>query len=586
MSCSTPSARPTSSCSAPARPGSRSRSASAAGGWTCWPRAPWAAGHLGAGWTAVRRAGTCCGSTRAYLAVAGELGDAQAIACRPARGRTARAARRPRRAPDPFGPARPRSRRVAHSRARVLTAAVCDRRRGRARPGSSLGAQSGLSVERALALDLVRTAVAWPRRPARRWRRRPPPRAGRSSSPPAVEFGQVFARTTNPPEATGDGLACAARGARLADLELSFHPTALDRAPTRCRSSPGAPRRRGHPRGRLMAGGSLADAGPEAELLARDVVARALWSALAPRRVPRRPHGGGGVPGALPDRVRGLSATRPRPAHFRHPGRPLPHGRSGRRPRYGIRRAAGEVACTGSTAPRLASTLQVVGARVAEALARPCRTCAGRPRARNRAAIVARRGRRARGGRRDPKCHAEKAGLVRTGRPARAIETLEATLRPAPRRRAPPLPRGPPRRDGRTRAHTRAAAPTSAPTTPWPIRLGAVVPPTPEGALPRLETEPVAAPPAARGTRGAAAPAPALRASSDAPCSRTSVAPATIMDGRDRAARPHGAGSGARAAWPVSSRAPRVPASGSAVPDRRAPPRRERRREGDGPSLA
>ena len=40
---STRSARPTSSCSAPARPGSRSPSASAAGGWTCWPRAPWAA---------------------------------------------------------------------------------------------------------------------------------------------------------------------------------------------------------------------------------------------------------------------------------------------------------------------------------------------------------------------------------------------------------------------------------------------------------------------------------------------------------------------------------------------------------------
>jgi L-aspartate oxidase len=43
-------------------------------------------------------------------------------------------------------------------------------------------------------------------------------------------FGQLFVRTTNPVESTGDGLAIAARaGAVLADLELvQFHPTALD----------------------------------------------------------------------------------------------------------------------------------------------------------------------------------------------------------------------------------------------------------------------------------------------------------------------------------------------------------------------
>jgi L-aspartate oxidase len=46
--------------------------------------------------------------------------------------------------------------------------------------------------------------------------------------------GQVFRETTNPPVATGDGVALACHaGARLADLEfVQFHPTALNRANT------------------------------------------------------------------------------------------------------------------------------------------------------------------------------------------------------------------------------------------------------------------------------------------------------------------------------------------------------------------
>ncbi|MEM1177106.1 MAG: L-aspartate oxidase [Acidobacteriota bacterium] len=92
-------------------------------------------------------------------------------------------------------------------------------------------------------------------------------------------FGQLYSRTTNPIENTGDGLAMAARvGARLIDLEfVQFHPTALDVAADPSPLVTEALRgegswlvdERGH---RFM---------PEvhdlAELAPRDVVARALW---------------------------------------------------------------------------------------------------------------------------------------------------------------------------------------------------------------------------------------------------------------------------------------------------------------------
>jgi L-aspartate oxidase len=84
--------------------------------------------------------------------------------------------------------------------------------------------------------------------------------------------GQVFAETTNPPVATGDGVAMAARaGAALLDMEfVQFHPTAL--------SLPGAPRfliseavRGEGAYLRNAAGGRFTD-----ELGPRDEVARAI----------------------------------------------------------------------------------------------------------------------------------------------------------------------------------------------------------------------------------------------------------------------------------------------------------------------
>jgi L-aspartate oxidase len=90
--------------------------------------------------------------------------------------------------------------------------------------------------------------------------------------------GRLFSHTTNPPEATADGLAMAARaGAPLADLEfVQFHPTALavdaDPMPLLTEALRG--------RGAVIVDETgrrfLKDLGPAAELLPRDVVARGI----------------------------------------------------------------------------------------------------------------------------------------------------------------------------------------------------------------------------------------------------------------------------------------------------------------------
>jgi L-aspartate oxidase len=93
--------------------------------------------------------------------------------------------------------------------------------------------------------------------------------------------GQLFAVTTNPPVATGDGVAMGLRiGAAVADLEFfQFHPTALDH--------PAMPRAllsealRGH-------GALLRDATGQRfvdELLPRDVVSRAMTKIMADQHI-------------------------------------------------------------------------------------------------------------------------------------------------------------------------------------------------------------------------------------------------------------------------------------------------------------
>jgi L-aspartate oxidase len=99
--------------------------------------------------------------------------------------------------------------------------------------------------------------------------------------------GQLYQCTTNPPEATADGIAMAARaGVKLADMEfVQFHPTALadpyatDGAPmpllTEALRGEGATLVDGTGR-RFMSDEHL-----DGELAPRDVVARAIWQRLA-----------------------------------------------------------------------------------------------------------------------------------------------------------------------------------------------------------------------------------------------------------------------------------------------------------------
>ncbi|HLW37444.1 MAG TPA: L-aspartate oxidase [Candidatus Eremiobacteraceae bacterium] len=110
---------------------------------------------------------------------------------------------------------------------------------------------------------------------------------GRATALATGGIGQVYARTTNPAGATGDGLKLAIdAGAHLADMEfVQFHPTALAIA--------GAPALLVSEAARGEGGILVNDAGerfcqladPRGELAPRDVVARAIF-----RELERKPH--------------------------------------------------------------------------------------------------------------------------------------------------------------------------------------------------------------------------------------------------------------------------------------------------------
>ncbi len=205
--------------------------------------------------------------------------------------------------------------------------------------------------------------------------------------------GQLYAVTTNPLPATGDGWALAHQvGAELRDLEfLQFHPTAVklpevNPAPLVSEAVRGAGAIMVDRDGRRF----LQGVDPRAELAPRDVVARAVAAAdadggawLDARHIADFAEQFPGVTALL--RRSGLDPSRDRipvaPAlHYAMGG--IKTDLDGRASRPGLW-AVGEVACTGvHGANRLASNslleALVFADRVARALAGECDTVAGR----------------------------------------------------------------------------------------------------------------------------------------------------------------------------------------------------------------
>ncbi len=312
-------------------------------------------------------------------------------------------------------------------------------------------------------------------------------------------IGHLYARTTNPPEAQGDGIALAWRaGARLADMEfVQFHPTALDVGadpmPLLTEALRGAGAILVDERGRrVLAAPARRRAAPARRRRAGPLVGSRIGSSDVPGR--SRLRWGSPSPSASrrcsrPAAVHGLDPRRePIPvapaAHYHMGG--VDVDLDGCTSVAGLW-AAGEVACTGvHGANRLASNSLleglVFGARVArsvgEALAqlRPART------ALPLAVGPARRGRRRErgGGRgRDPGTDVGR-GRSRADRTRACVRRSPGWRRSRPARRprrGRPATRSPSRASSRRRRSRgpRAAGLTSAPTTRSPIPPGAAV---------------------------------------------------------------------------------------------------------------
>jgi L-aspartate oxidase len=325
---------------------------------------------------------------RDTLAVAGELADAAAVARLTSEGPARLAellslgARFDRDATGQLDLARE----AAHSRARVLHARDATGAEVVRALSAAVAGQGGAAVfDGAEALELVTDAGRTSGVLARHADGALVLHLARAVVLATGGIGHVFARTTNPPEARGDGLALAWRaGARLADLEfVQFHPTALDVGadpmPLLTEALRGAGAILVDEHGRRV----LADAGPNAELLPRDVVARALWAALASGRrafLDARDAVGESFPQRFPTvfeacRRHGLDPrVEPIPvapaAHYHMGG--IHVDLDGRTSVSGLW-AAGEVACTGvHGANRLASNSLleglVFGTRVARSV--------------------------------------------------------------------------------------------------------------------------------------------------------------------------------------------------------------------------